>query len=58
MEKLSEIIEVSIDVHRIKVMQEYAEDGVYVYGKIGQMYNEHLIRDSKEGVRGEENERE
>jgi len=48
MNKLREIQKMSINAHRIKEMQEYAEDGEYVYGEIGQMYNERLIKKDKE----------
>jgi len=56
-EILSEIQEMSIDMHGTKEMKEYAEDGAYAYGKIGTMYNEHLTRETREEVRGEENDR-
>ena len=57
MEKISELQEMTLALHTGKEAEGYAEDGALAYTNIGQMYNTYLTRDSKEGVRGEENER-
>ena len=57
MEKISELQEMSLVLHKGKETEEYAEEGAMAYTDIGQMYSSYLTRDSKEGVRGGENER-
>ena len=58
MEKISELQELSLSLHESKETREYAEEGISAYTDIGQMYSSYLTRDSKEGARSEENERE
>ena len=55
-EKISELQAMSSELHTSQEAEGYAGDGVRAYGDIGQMYNSHLTRDSKE-ERGEENDR-
>ena len=57
MEKISELYEMSLALHTGDEAKEYAEEGAMAYTDIGQMYSSYLTRDSKEGVRGGENER-
>ena len=57
MEKISELYEMSLALHTGDEAEEYAEEGAMAYTDIGQMYSSYLTRDSKEGVRGGENER-
>jgi len=52
MEKISELQELSSQLHNIKETEKYAQEGVTSYTNIGQMYNEFLTKD-KESVRGE-----
>ena len=57
MEKISELQEMTMALHIGKEAEEYAEDGAMAYTNIGQMYNTYLGRETKEGIRGGENER-
>ena len=57
MEKISELQEMNMVIHTGKEAEGYAEDGALAYTNIGQMYSTYLTRDSKNGVRGGENER-
>ena len=55
-EKISELQEMTLALHRSKETKSFAQDGASRYTDIGQMYNAYLGRDSKE-IRSEENER-
>lgn len=56
-EKISELQEMALALHTGKETEEYAKEGVTAYTEIGQMYSSYLSRDTKEEIRGEENER-
>ena len=55
-EKISELQEMTLALHRSKETKSFAQDGASRYTDIGQMYSAYLGRDSKE-IRSEENER-
>ena len=56
-EKISELQEMNLALHRSKETKSFAQDGASRYTRLGQMYSAYLERDSKE-IRSEENERE
>ena len=55
-EKISELQEMNLQLHRGDETEEYAEEGASAYTNIGQMYSTYLERDSK-NVQNEDNER-
>ena len=55
-EKISELQEMTLALHRSKETKSFAQDGASRYTDIGQMYSAYLGRDSKE-IGSEENER-
>ena len=56
-EKISELQDIDLQLHKGKETKEYAEEGASKYTDIGQMYSSYLERDSKEEAKSEENER-
>ena len=55
-EKISELQEMNLQLHRGEEAKEYADEGASAYTNIGQMYSTYLERDSK-NVQNEDNER-
>ena len=55
-EKISELQEMNMQLHRGEEAKEYADEGASSYTNIGQMYSTYLERDSK-NVQNEDNER-
>ena len=55
-EKISELQDIDLQLHKGKETKEYAEEGAKAYTDIGQMYSSYLERDSRK-VQSEENER-
>ena len=55
-EKISELQEMNMQLHRGEEAKEYADEGASAYTNIGQMYSTYLERDSK-NVQNEDNER-
>ena len=55
-EKISELQDMDLQLHKGKETKEYAEEGTRAYTDIGQMYRAHLERDSRK-VKDEESER-
>ena len=55
-EKISELQEMTLALHRSKETKSFAQDGAGRYTDIGQMYSAYLGRDSRK-VQNEENER-
>ena len=55
-EKISELQEMNMQLHRGEEAKEYADEGASSYTNIGQMYREYLERDTKE-MESKEDER-
>ena len=55
-EKISELQEMNMQLHRGEEAKEYADEGASSYTNIGQMYSAYLERDTKE-MESKEDER-
>ena len=53
-EKISELQEMNLQLHRGEETEEYADEGASAYTNIGQMYSAYLVRETKEVESGKD----